>query len=236
MQATFLDPTPVRGGQDRSPADTGLLRISARFGLAFTLCQLAVMVAMAIVVLPRGGSPGDPALERGTNVLAAENLYRIGNFAFMVAGMLMLGFLGVVAARLRAADRSGVLATVAVTSGALLALIWPMTGLLHDVALEAAGAGTDPRILAGWDSVAPYGLAFSVLPRLFFVGAIVVCLYRTGSVPWLRRIGVALLPLGLVGSATLVCAGLFPVLALSTLGYELWIGALAWHWLRTTDR
>ncbi|MCX5042848.1 hypothetical protein OG921_06665 [Aldersonia sp. NBC_00410] len=236
MHATYLDPTPVRGGPHRSPADTRLLRISARFGLAFTTCQLAVMAAMALVVLPRGGSPSDPAVERGTDVFAAEYLYRLGNFAFMVAGMLMLGFLGVVAARLRAADSSGVLATVAVASGALLALIWPMTGMLHDVALEAAGAGSDPRILAGWDSVAPFGLAFSVLPRLFFVGAIVASLYRTGRAPWLRRTGVALLPLGLVGSATLVFAGLFPVLAVSTLGYELWIGALAWHWLRTTDR
>ena len=24
----------------------------------------------------------------------------------------------------------------------------------------------------------------------------------------------------------------FPLLALSSLAYELWIGALAWHWLR----
>jgi hypothetical protein len=25
---------------------------------------------------------------------------------------------------------------------------------------------------------------------------------------------------------------MFPLLALSTLGYELWVGALAWTWLR----
>jgi hypothetical protein len=42
-----------------------------------------------------------------------------------------------------------------------------------------------------------------------------------------------LLPLSLVGSATLLSGALFPVLALSTLGYELWVGALAWHWLRS---
>jgi hypothetical protein len=34
--------------------------------------------------------------------------------------------------------------------------------------------------------------------------------------------------------ATLVAGALFPVLALSTLAYELWIGALAWHWLRAS--
>jgi hypothetical protein len=26
----------------------------------------------------------------------------------------------------------------------------------------------------------------------------------------------------------------FPVLALSTIGYELWVGAVAWHWLRSS--
>jgi hypothetical protein len=35
-----------------------------------------------------------------------------------------------------------------------------------------------------------------------------------------------------VVSATLLTGALFPVLALSTLGYELWVAALAWHWLR----
>ena len=33
--------------------------------------------------------------------------------------------------------------------------------------------------------------------------------------------------------ATLVVDAMFPLLALSTLAYELWIAALAWHWLRS---
>ena len=45
-------------------------------------------------------------------------------------------------------------------------------------------------------------------------------------------VGVAIVAVSLVGSATLVSGALFPVLALSTLAYELWIGALAWRWLR----
>src|SRR6478752_1585692 len=99
-------------------ADEGMrARVSARFGLAFTACQLAVMVGMAVFVLPHGGSPNDPALERGQRVLDAENLYRFGNYAFVLAGMLLLGFLGVVHLRLRRADGTGVLATVALEAG-----------------------------------------------------------------------------------------------------------------------
>ena len=103
-----------------------------------------------------------------------------------------------------------------------------------DVALDAAATGADVRLLAGWDSVAPYSLAFSALPRIFFVGAIVLGLRLGGTAPWLQRLGLVLLPVSLAGVATTVAGGFFPLLALSTLGYELWVGAVAWHWLRTS--
>jgi hypothetical protein len=208
------------------------MRLSTRFGVAFTVCQVTVMVAMAIFVLPHGGSPDDPALERGRNVLDAADLYRVGNYVFMAAGVLLLGFLGAVHARLKAVDRTGTLATVAVGAGTLLAVLWPFAGVLHDVALDTAATGADPRILGGWDAVAPYSLAFSALPRVFLVGALLLGLRAAGTGPWLQRTAVVILVLSLAGSATLVVGALFPVLALSTLGYELWIGALAWHWLR----
>ncbi len=212
--------------------DRSLLRISAGFGLAFTICQLGVMVLMSTLVLPNAGSPSAPALQRGQGVLDAETAYRLGNFVFMLAGGLLLPFVGVVRARLREVDASGVLATVGVAAGTLLAVIWPLGAMLHDVALDTASAGADLRILAGWDAVAPYSLALSVLPRIFFVGAVVLGLQRAGSAPWLRRIGIVILPLSLVGSAVTVVGALFPLLALSTLLYEVWVGALAWHWLR----
>jgi hypothetical protein len=214
--------------------DAWLTRLSARFGIAFTLCQVGVMIFMAIFVLPHAGSPSDLALERGHRVLEAENLYRAGNYAFILAGTLLLGFLGAVYVKLRRADSTGVLATVAVAAGTLLTLIWPYAGVLHDVALDTAADGTDLRILGGWDSVAPYSLAFSALPRLFLVGAIVLALRVTGEARTLQRLGIVLLPLSLAGSATLVAGAAFPLLALSTLGYELWVGALAWHWLKTS--
>ncbi len=208
-------------------------RASAWFGIAYTVCQLAVMVVMTTVVLPHGGGPSESHLLRGQGVLDAENLYRWGNFVFMLSGSLLLGFLGAVHLRLRRADASGVLAPIGLAAGALLALIWPMGGFLHDVALEAAAGGVDPRILGGWDSVAPYSLAFSVLPRLFFVGAIVLGLRLAGEAPWLQRLGVVILPVSLVGCAVTTTEAVFPLLALSTLAFELWVGAVAWHWLRS---
>lgn len=217
-----------------APDDAGrsLARLSARFGIAFAACQVGVMIAMAALVLPRGGRPGMDPLEWGQRVLDAETAYRVGNYAFLLAGLLLVGFLGVVHERLRRADRSGVLAAVAVVGGTIVSFVWPFAAVLHDVAIEAASSGADPRILAGWDSIAPYSLAFSAVPRIFFVGAIVIGLRLSGTAPRLQRVGIALIPLFLIGSATLVGGAFFPVLALSTLAYEIWIGALAWHWLR----
>lgn len=220
-------PVTTRGPEARS-----LSRLSARFGIAFAVCQIGVMVAMATLVLPKGGRPGLDPTEWGRRVLDAEGYFRVGNYVFLLAGVLLLGFMGVVHERLRRVDVTGILATVAVGAGVIVSFVWPYAAVLHDVALEAGATGADPRMLAGWDSIAPFSLAFSAVPRIFFVGALVIGLRRAGSAPRLQRIGVALVPLFLVGSATLVVDACFPVLALSTLAYELWIGALAWHWLR----
>jgi hypothetical protein len=80
--------------------------------------------------------------------------------------------------------------------------------------------------------VAPFSLAFSAFARVFFLGALVLGLRATDSSLWLRRTGVVVIVLSVAGSATLVTGAMFPLLALSTLGYELWVGALAWTWLR----
>ncbi len=215
-------------------ADNRITRLSARFGLAFAICQLTVMIGMSVFVLPKGGSIGDSPTHWGNDVLDAAAWYRAGNYAFVLAGTLLTGFLGAVHVKLRRAEPSGALAAIGLGAGVMLSLVWPYAAVLHDVALDAAAFGSDTRILAGWDSVAPYSLAFSALPRLFFVGAIVVALRLTGEARWLQRIGIALLPVSLVGTATLLFGGIFPVLALSSLGYELWVGAVAWHWMRSS--
>jgi hypothetical protein len=226
----------ITEGAQTAPADVGdrFARLSARFGVAFAICQLTVMVAMSVLVLPKGGSIGDTPTRWGHDVLDAAVWYRAGNYAFIVAGSLLTGFLGAVHVRLRRAEPSGILAAVGLGSGVMLSLVWPYAAVLHDVALDIAATGSDVRMLAGWDSIAPYSLAFSAFPRLFFVGAIVIALRLTGEAPRLQRVGIALLPLSLAGTATLLSGALFPLLALSTLAYELWVGAVAWHWLRST--
>ena len=209
-----------------------LVRASTWCGLLFTICQLAVMVGMSIFVLPKGGAPGEDPLTWGNKVLDHADLYRLGNYVFMVAGVLLLGFLGAVHVRLRRADATGTLAAIALAAGTICAFVWPYAAIVHDVAIDAGEKGTDPRLLAGWDSIAPYSLAFSALPRVFLVLAIVMALRIAGKSPWMQRIGLGVVVLSAIGTATTLTGVVFPALALGTLGYELWIGALAISWLR----
>ena len=122
------------------------------------------MVVMATTVLPLSGSPTDPVLERGQRMLDAASTYRIANYIFILSGLIVLGFLGAVQTRLRRAEPTGTLATVAVAAGGLVAFVWPFAGVLHDLSLDVATAGGDLQFLAGWDAVAPYSLAFSTSP------------------------------------------------------------------------
>jgi hypothetical protein len=236
MSTISVQPPDHLDRLDEPRTGPDVLRLSTWFGVLFVGAQLLVMIAMAIFVLPKSGGPNASALERGTNVLDVADLYRLGNFVFAAAGMLLVGFLGVVHLRLRRADETGVLAGVALAAGTLLALVWPFAAVLHDVAIATAEAGADVRILGAWDSVAPYSLAFSAFPRVFFLLALVLGLRLAGDSKWLQRTGVAIAAVSLVGTGTLLAGGLFPALALSTLAYEIWVGALAWHWLRDDRR
>jgi hypothetical protein len=62
--------------------------------------------------------------------------------------------------------------------------------------------------------------------------AIVYALRMTGRSRWMQRIGIVIVVLSAIGTATSVTAVVFPALALGSLGYELWVGALAIVWLR----
>ena len=133
------------------------------------------MVLMAVFVLPHGGLR--PVIRRSSAGGASSTRRTLPRRQLRVHARRQPAarLPGRGARRLRRADGTGVLATVAVAAGTLLTLIWPFAGVLHDVALDTAADGTDLRILGGWDAVAPYSPAPSpALPRLFFIGAIVL--------------------------------------------------------------
>jgi hypothetical protein len=187
-------------------------------------------VVFGVLVLPSAGPPDAGPLAKGKALLEHADLFTMGNYLLVLPSLLLVGFLGVVAARLRRADPSGTLAAVALAAGTLVALLWPLGAVLHDLALDTATAGVDVRVAAAWDAVGPYTLALSALFRTAFVVAVTAGL--VGAPRSLRRSGWAVAALSLLGSATLVADGAFAVLAVSTLAFDGWVAAVAWRWSR----
>lgn len=212
-----------------SPAE----RAALASGVAYAALQIAAMLLFGALILPAGGPPDLPAAEKAARVLAHADTYRLGNFLMLLPVPFLIVFLGGLFAALRRAEGGPVLGIAAVAGGALVALVWPLAAVLHDVALEAARLGADPAVLAGFDAIAPYSLALSAVPRAVLVLAVAAAVRWHGLAPRaLGTLGLIVALLGLVGTATLVNAALFPVLALSTLLFEVWMAALCLHLLR----
>lgn len=208
-----------------SAAPTASSRLTLGSGLAYVVIQLVMMVGFAVLILPLGGSPDAPPLEHGAKVLQVAERYRLGNFLMLLPAPFLLVFLGGAYTALRRSVGSE-FGLVAALSGTLVALIWPLSAILHDVALDTARFGTDLRILAGEDAIAPYALALSAVFRAVLLFALALGARAERSFPrLLAPLGMVVAALGLVGSGVLVSGGLFPVLALSTLLFELWLGA-----------
>ena len=196
----------------------------------FVALQLFGFGLFATTVFPHFAPVGAPALERAAGYVAAATPLRIGNFVLMLPAPFFLLFIAGLAVRLRRAgdqNDSDVMIAAAALSGSAMSLVWPLAGVISTIALDIAVGGGDAATVSGLDAIAPYSLALSALPRAMFLTATsTVLLERSIGPRWVAWGGIALAALALVGSATLIFASLFPLLALSTLAFELWLVVL----------
>jgi hypothetical protein len=115
-------------------------------------------------------------------------------------------------------------------------MIWPLAAILSDIGIDIALAGGDAATVASLDAIAPYSLALSALPRMVLLLTVsAALLYHELAPRWIGWLGVAAGLLSLAGTATLVVSALFPLLALSTLFFELWIIVLSLALLSKTQ-
>ena len=132
-----LDDAEVDGRLDRRvQALVGGLALAGFVVLAgpgASVLRAAAMGAVTLVALASGRQRAAvPALCAAVLVLlliAPEVTNHMG-VPMLPTTQQLLGFLGAVHVRLRRVDPSGVLSTVAVAAGTLLALVWPLAFLL----------------------------------------------------------------------------------------------------------
>jgi hypothetical protein len=221
----------------RRAASTGLTRGVAgalASGIVFGIFQFAGAIVFASYILPRLAPMDAPAAEQAAAYVAHANLLRLGNYAVILPAPFFLFFLaGLYAVLRRPEGERGVLASTAAFSGVAMSMIWAISAVVSDIAIDIALGKGDAVTISALNAFPPYMLALSALPRavLLAATACVVLQGRDGS-RWLGWSGIGIAVLSLAGSATLANALMFPVLALSTLLFDLWLAVLCSVWLR----
>ncbi len=203
-------------------------RLGFASGVIFSLLQFGVMGYFITLVFPQMGPPEAVELHLAFYRNQGEVL-RLGNYLLMLPMPFFLLFLGGLFGLLRRMEgSSGPLAVSAITSGTIVAVLWPLSAVLNNVGIDIAQAGGDRATVTALDAIGPYTLALSALPRAVLLVAVSAGLiYGRFKPGWISWAGLALAMITLAGSATLVTRQIFPVLALGTMLFELWIVALS---------
>ena len=199
-------------------------RLALASGIIFSLTQFGALLYFIILIFPRMGPP-DAASQHVLFYTQHGETLRFGNYLLALPAPFFLFFLGGLFGLLRQAEGSqGPLAPAALTGGALVAILWPLSAVLNNIGIDIAQAGGEAATIVALDAIGPYMLALSALPRAVLLAAASAGLLSARFIPrWLGWLGLGLALLSLVGSATLAARQLFPVLALGTLLFEMWV-------------
>jgi len=204
-------------------------------GLVYALAQLGAVVFFAMAILPRFAPVDAAPLARAAAIKELGATLRFANFLLMLPIPFFLVFVGAAFSLLRKLEGgSDVIAATALAAGSAMALMWPLGAVISDLELDLAQAGGDAVTVSVLDAIAPYSLALSAFARAVLVLALSVPVLKMGK--GLRVTGwsgIAVAILSLVGTTTLVFGAAFPILALSTLLFDVWLFAFCLLWLRS---
>jgi hypothetical protein len=143
-------------------------------------------------------------------------------------------FLGGLFGVLRRLERGvGVLTATAFGAGLALAVVWPIGIVVADSGQGMAQHGLEPVAVMAFDGIAQLTLGLSALPQAVLLLAASLGLRSSAVLPrWIGWTGMGLALVGLIGSATLLDANLYPVLALGNLLFDVWVGLVGGILLR----
>lgn len=196
-------------------------RLMTASGMAYSLVQISILVYAGIVLLPLLGPPGASAAERYRGYAQNHTLFKIGNYLMGLPTPFFLLFLGGVFAYFRKIDESikGIL-FAALLSGAALIMLWPTGAIVSLVGVDIAAAGGDVITGGAFDSVVPYSLGLSALPRAVFVLCMSVLFL---SKRWLAYSGFFIALLSLFGNMVIASGSFLPFSLGSALLFHAWV-------------
>jgi hypothetical protein len=218
------------GDQDSlasTPSDVERLLLWS--GIIYSATMFCGMLYVGAAILPHIPPPGSLPTERAAGYVQVADRLQVGNYLMTFPSMFWLFFLGGLYTVLRRSNgESRSLAVAALAGGIAMAMLWPLGSIMSDIALEIAKGGGDAATVSGLDAIAPFTLALSALPRtVMLVATSIILLQKNLAARWIAWTGFIVAVLSFIGSAMLVWAGLFPLLALSIFLFVLWILVLS---------
>lgn len=200
-------------------------------GMIYSLVQVALLVYAGVFILPVLGHPADPVDVRYNAYATYGTRLRIGNYLWAIPPVFFFIFLGgiyVYFNRLHESVR-GILFSV-LLSGTALIMIWPIGAIISILGVDIAGMGGDK--VTGWafDSIVPYSLGLSTVPRAVFLICLSVLLIgeRSLAIP-----GLIIAGLSLCGTLVLVSGNFLPFSLGSALLFYVWTFLVSLHMFRT---
>ncbi|HSH79708.1 MAG TPA: hypothetical protein VLA19_14385 [Herpetosiphonaceae bacterium] len=205
-------------------------RAALASGVLFAVLQIAAIGFVAVFVLSQLPPVGGPLAEWAEALVQIPTMTgRIASYLLLLPMPFFLLFLGGLFSVLRRAEGgSGSLAVSALCAGIAMAMTWPMGILIAGLSSDIVAGGGDVATAWSLDGMAPLSLALSAFPRTVLLVATSLLLLGSRLAPrWMGWMGLALAVASLIGTAMLLVPDMFPILALGTLLFELWILALS---------
>ncbi len=199
-------------------------------GIVFAVLQIAAIVFATVFLLSKLPPVGAPLPEWAEALMQIPTMtVNIANYLLLLPVPFFLLFLGGLFGVLRRAEGgSGALSVSVLGAGIAVAVTWPFGILIAGISSSIVAASGDLATAFALDGMAPFSLALSAFPRtVLLVATSLLLLDRRLAPRWMGWVGLALALVSLIGTAMLLVGDLFPVLALGTLLFELWVLALS---------
>ncbi len=199
-------------------------------GIVFAVLQIAAIVFATVFLLSKLPPVGAPLTEWAEALVQIPTMtVSIANYLLLLPVPFFLLFLGGLVGVLRRAEGgSGTLAVSALGAGIAMAMTWPVGIVIAGLSSDIVADGGDLATAWALDGMAPFSLALSAFPRTVLLVATSLLLLGSRFAPrWLGWLGLVLALVSFIGTAMLLVGDLFPVLALGTLLFDLWILALS---------
>jgi hypothetical protein len=223
----------TKKSSDQTEAQQRNQRIAAISGLIYMALIVIATINFMTQMFPHMPAVGSDPSEFFALYSEHGALIRTTNYLFALPVPVFLFFIAALYAILRRAEPEGVFAMAALAGGLTMMSPWLRNLVVETSAVDIAGMGGDPAVIAAFDSFGPMTYSLGGLPRAVLLFATSAIILRSGLAPrWIGWFGYVAAVISVLGSITFANASAFPATMVGLLVSGIWLLALSASLLR----